>query len=561
MGVKRIREKKGARNEDRGTSLDQVVHPLHFQNEEDGFRNLSGFVIDPVYGPGDVAQLNAGKDLGRPGEFPFTRGIHQTMYRGRLWTIRQLGSLGSSAEANIRIRNLLAMGATGVSICLDMPTIMGRDSDDPLCEGEVGSSGGVAIDCIDDVRQLLDGIDLDRISINWVSNAQSCVILAFFVAVAEERGISADKLAGTLQNDVLKEYQAQKSFYFPPKPSMRLTVDTIKYCCRHMPRFNPISISGYHLASAGANPMQELAFALANGFTYVEETVKAGVDVDQFAPRLSFFFKAHNDFFENIAKYRAARRIWARAMKEKYHAQDERSWVFRVHTQTSGSSLTAQQPENNIIRTTLQALSAVLAGTQSLHTNAFDEAHAIPSPRTEKLALRTQQIIAHESGVINTVDPLGGSYYLESLTNKMEEGAFGYFEKIEKLGGVLSGIEKGFFQREIADSAYRYQKDIENKRRIIVGLNEYREDGEEPIETREPDPAFEARKIAELKAFKKRRNPKKVSARTEQICEVAQGDGELMPLLVEAAKDGLTLGEIIGAMREVFGEYREEAIF
>jgi len=342
---------------------------------------------------------------------------------------------------------------------------------------------------------------------------------------------------------------------------MRLTVDIIKYCCRNMPRFNPISISGYHLSSAGATPIQELAFTLANGFTYVEETIKAGIDVDQFAPRLSFFFKVHNDFFENIAKYRAARRIWARTMKEQFKAKDERSWLFRVHTQTSGSSLTAQQPENNIIRTALQALSAVLAGTQSLHTNAFDEAHSIPSPRSEKLALRTQQIIAHESGVINTPDPLGGSYYLESLTNKMEEEAYQYFEKIEKLGGVLAGIEKGFFQREIADSAYRYQKDIENKRRIIVGLNEYQEDGEEPIELREPDPVFEARKIAELKAFKNQRDPKRVAARIEQIHEVARGNGELMPVFIEAAKDGLTLGEIIGALKDVFGEYREEAIY
>ena len=524
-------------------------------------KNLSGFKIDPVYGSENVAQLDPERDLGRPGEFPFTRGIHRTMYRGRSWTIRQLGSLGSSEEANIRIRNLLDMGATGVSICLDMPTIMGRDSDDPLCEGEVGSSGGVAIDSITDIRQVLDGIDLDRISINWVSNAQSSVILAFFIAVAEEKGISADKLTGTLQNDILKEYQAQKSFYFPPRPSMRLTVDIIKYCCRNMPRFNPISISGYHLSSAGATPIQELAFTLANGFTYVEETLKAGIDVDQFAPRLSFFFKVHNDFFENIAKYRAARRIWARTMKEQFKAKDERSWLFRVHTQTSGSSLTAQQPENNIIRTTLQALSAVLAGTQSLHTNAFDEAHSIPSPRSERLALRTQQIIAHESGVINTPDPLGGSYYLESLTNKMEEEAYHYFEKIEKLGGVLAGIENGFFQREIADSAYRYQKDIENKRRIIVGLNQYQEDGEESIELREPDPIFEARKIAELKVFKNQRDPKRVAARVEKIREVARGDGELMPLFIEAAKDGLTLGEIIGALKDVFGEYREEAIY
>ena len=534
---------------------------LDCRSDQTIFKNLSGFVIDPVYGPENIAQPHLERDLGRPGEFPFTRGIHRTMYRGRLWTMRQLGSLGSPKEANLRIKNLLDMGATGVSICFDMPTIMGRDSDDPFCKGEVGSSGGVAIDSIADVRQLLDGIDLDRVSINWVSNAQSSVILAFFIAVAEERGVSVDKLTGTLQNDILKEYQAQKSYYFPPRPSMRLTVDMIKYCCQNMPSFNPISISGYHLSSAGANPIQELAITLANGFTYVEEAIKAGIDVDQFAPRLSFFFKAHNDFFENIAKYRAARRIWARTMKEKFRARDERSCLFRVHTQTSGSSLTAQQPDNNIIRTTLQALSAVLAGTQSLHTNAFDEANAVPSPRSERLALRTQQIIAHESGVINTVDPLGGSYYLESLTDKMEEEAYKYFEKIEKIGGVMEGIEKGFFQREIVDSAYKYQRDIENKRRIIVGLNEYTEDGEEPIETRETDPAFEARKIAELKAFKEQRDRNCVSARMEQIREVARGDGEFIPLFIEAVKEGLTLGEIIGAMRDVFGEYREEAIF
>jgi len=544
-----------------GASLNRPGNPLDCQSDQDAFRNLSGFVIKPVYGHKDIAPLDVEHDLGGPGEFPFTRGIHKRMYRDRLWTIRQIGSLGSAGEASIRIRNLLAMGATGLNICLDMPTIMGNDSDEPLCEGEVGSCGGVAIDSIADMRQVLDGIDLDRISVNWVCNAQSCVILALFVAVAEERGISSEKLTGTLQNDILKEYQAQKSYYFPPRASMRLTVDIIKYCCHHMPRFNPISISGYHIASAGATPIQELAFTLADGFTYVEEVIKAGIDVDQFAPRLSFFFKAHNDFFENIAKYRAARLIWARTMKEKYKAKKERSWMFRVHTQTSGSSLTAQHPENNIIRVTIQTLSAVLAGTQSLQTNAFDEALAIPSPRAEKLALRTQQIIAHESGVINTVDPLGGSYYLESLTNKMVEEAYRYFEKIEQLGGVIAAIEKGFFQREIADSAYRYQKDVENKRRIIVGLNEYMEDEEEPIELREPDPAFEARKIAELKAFKSQRDQKKVKARIEQIREVAQGKEEFMPLLIEAVKDGLTLGEIIGVMREVFGGYREEAIF
>ncbi|MBE9570884.1 MAG: methylmalonyl-CoA mutase, partial [Proteobacteria bacterium] len=366
------------------------------------FKNLSGFQIKSLYDPEDISNLDYKKDLGRPGEYPFTRGVHETMYRGRPWTIRQLGSLDSPTEANRRARHLIQMGATGVSYCFDMPTIMGRDSDDLLSKGEVGSCGGVAVDSIVDMRNILEGIDLEKISFNFVSNAQSVVVLALFIAVAEERGIPPHKLTGTLQNDILKEYQAQKSFYFPPRPSMRLVIDSIIYSSEHLPRFNPISISGYHIASAGATPVQELAFTLANGFTYVEEVIKAGITVDNFAPRLSFFFKVHNDFFENIAKYRAARRMWARTMRERFKAKDPRSLRFRVHTQTSGSSLTAQQAENNIIRVTIQALSAVLAGTQSLHTNAYDEAFSIPTPKSEKLALRSQQIIAFESGVTNT---------------------------------------------------------------------------------------------------------------------------------------------------------------
>jgi methylmalonyl-CoA mutase N-terminal domain/subunit len=526
------------------------------------FKNLSGMVIDPVYGPEDIAKIDWATEISSPGFYPFTRGIHKNMYRGRLWTIRQLGSLGPPDEANERIRHLIEMGATGVSICFDLPTIMGRDSDDPLCRGEVGRCGGVAIDTVEDMAKLLNGIPLEEISINFVSNAQSSVILAMFIVVAEERGIHINRLRGTLQNDILKEYQAQKSFYFPPRPSMRLTIDVIRFCTERMPLFNPISISGYHLASAGATPLQELAFTLANAFTYVEEGMKSGLHVDSFAPRLSFFFKAHNDFFENIAKYRAARRIWSKTMREKYGARDPKSWMFRVHTQTSGSSLIAQEPENNIIRTAFQALSAVLAGTQSLHTNSYDEAFSIPAPRAERLALRTQQIIAHETGVTDTVDPLGGSYYVEALTKRMEEGCNEYFRKIEDLGGVISAIEKGFFQREIAESAIRYQKEIERGERIIVGLNAFKGESYEKIkEFRKVDMGFEKRKVEALREFKERRDQSLLKKSLEEIRNaILKPDGEIMPSIINAVRNRATLGEIIGEMRGIFGDYEEEAI-
>ncbi|UCE55514.1 MAG: methylmalonyl-CoA mutase [Desulfobacterales bacterium] len=523
--------------------------------------NLSGLPIETCYDSRDITRFDPEHELGAPGEFPFVRGIHKTMYRGKLWTIRQLGSLDSPAKANERIHQLIEMGATGISICLDLPTIMGRDSDDPLAEGEVGSCGGVAIDTLKDMRDLLAGIALEEISINFVCNSQSSIILAMFAAVAEERGIPWEKLTGTMQNDILKEYQAQKSYYFPPRPSMRLTMDTIRFCNDNMPRFNPISISGYHLASAGATPVQELAFTLSNGFTYVEEGIKAGLPVDSFAPRFSFFFKAHNDFFENIAKLRAARRIWAKTMREKYGASDPRSWQLRVHIQTSGSSLTAQQAENNIIRVTLQALSAVLAGTQSLHTNAFDEAFSIPTPRSERLALRTQQIIACESGVANTADPLAGSYYLEALTNEMEAECRKVFKEIEALGGVLCAIEKGYYQSAIADSAFRYQREIETKSRIVVGLNAFIEDEEIDRQMREPEADFEQKKVAGLKALKKSRNSKQVKDVLKETRAAAQGADNIMPTLIKAVQSYATLGEIIGVMREIFGEYREDAIY
>jgi methylmalonyl-CoA mutase N-terminal domain/subunit len=525
------------------------------------FRNLSGFSIKPLYSKEDIEQLDENTDLGQPGGYPYTRGVYETMYRKRLWTIRQLGSLDSPGRANERIQHLIALGATGVSICFDMPTIMGRDSDDPLAYGEVGSCGGVALDCLDDMRHLLDGIDLEAISINFVSNSQSAIILAMFAAVARERGVPLSALRGTMQNDILKEYQAQKSYYFPPRESMRLTVDTIQYCSQNLPRFNPISISGYHLASAGATPVEELAFTLANGFTYVEEAIKTGLDVDDFAPRLSFFFKAHNDIFENIAKLRAARRIWAKTMRNTYRAKDPRSWRCRIHTQTSGSSLTAQQSENNIIRVALQSLSAVLGGTQSLHTNAYDESYSIPTPRSEKIALRTQQIIAHESGVANTADPLAGSYYLETLTNEMEDMCHRYFEEIEKLGGVVPAIEKGYFQRIIADSAFRYQREIESKERIVVGLNAYVEPDDTEMEMRESDAEFEEEKIANLRALKQNRDAQRVEASLENIRSTAESTQNLMPALIDAVEADATLGEIIGVLREVFGEFREASIY
>jgi len=524
--------------------------------------SMSGFDIQPVYGPEDVLGVDFDRDIGRPGGFPYVRGVYPTMYRGRPWTIRQLMSLGPPEAANRRIHHLIGMGATGISLCLDMPTIMGRDSDDPMAEGEVGRCGGVAIDTIQDMRDLLAGVDLERISINFVSNSQSTVILAMFCALAEERGVDWKRLSGTMQNDVLKEYQAQKSYYFPPRPSIRLIMDTIAFCSRNLPKFNPISISGYHLASAGASPVQELAFTLANGFFYVEKGIEAGLNVDEFAPRLSFFFKVHNDLFENVAKFRAARRIWARTMRETFGAGDPASWRFRVHTQTSGSSLTAQQMENNIIRTTIQALSAVMAGTQSLHTNSHDEALSIPTERSEKLALRTQQIILHESGVASTVDPLAGSYYVEALTSRMEKACEGIFQEIKAMGGVIAGIENGYFQREIAESAFRYQESLERGERVIVGLNRYvEEEDAADIQLREVDPRFEKNKIAALKTFKEGRDMEQVRQRGEELRAACEGGENVMPVLIAAVKAGMSLGEAIGHMKEVFGIYHEQTIF
>ncbi|NPV60936.1 MAG: methylmalonyl-CoA mutase family protein, partial [Actinobacteria bacterium] len=444
---------------------------------EGDFTTVSGLELEPLYAPEDLEDFDYERDLGYPGLYPFTRGVQPTMYRGRLWTMRQFAGFGTPEDTNKRYKFLLERGQTGLSVAFDMPTIMGRDSDDPLAEGEVGRCG-VAIDSLADMEVLFDGIPLKDITTSMTINGPAAVLLAFYLCVGEKQGASFSELGGTIQNDILKEYIAQKSWIFPPRPSMRIITDILAFCSAEVPRWNTISISGYHIREAGSTAVQELAFTLADGFAYVEAGIEAGLDVDDFAPRLSFFFNAHVDFFEEIAKYRAARRIWARHMREKYGARDPRSWTLRFHTQTAGCSLTAQQPENNIVRTAFQALSAVLGGTQSLHTNSMDETLALPTEKAVEIALRTQQLIAHETGVANVIDPLAGSYFVEALTNRMEREAEEYFRRIEELGGVLSAIDQGFFQREIADAAYRYQREIESGRRVVVGVNRYRNEEE-----------------------------------------------------------------------------------
>jgi methylmalonyl-CoA mutase N-terminal domain/subunit len=501
------------------------------------------------------------RDLGMPGEYPYTRGVHSNMYRGKLWTMRQFAGFGTPEDSNKRYHYLLKKGQDGLSIAFDLPTLMGRDSDDSLSEGEVGICG-VAVSSLRDMEILLKNIPLDRVSTSMTINSPAAILLAFYIAVAEKQGVPLDKIRGTIQNDILKEYIAQKEYIFPPKESMRIIVDMIEYCTENVPQWNTISISGYHIREAGSTAAQELAFTLADGFAYVEAALERGLDVDQFAPRLSFFFNAHNDFFEELAKYRAARRIWARHMKNKYRAKNERSLLMRFHTQTAGCSLTAQQPENNIIRVAYQALAAVLGGTQSLHTNSMDETHALPSEKAVKIALRTQQILAFETGVPHTIDPLAGSYFVENLTSKMEKQAEEYFTKIDELGGVIPAIEKGFFQNEIAKAAYQYQKEIEKKDRIIVGINEY-VDEDEKIEI----PLLEIKKEVEekqkqsLTELKHTRNSSKTKKSLEELRRAAAGNTNLMRPLINCAKEYATLGEMIGILREEFGEYVEPAEF
>lgn len=524
------------------------------------FTTISGIPVKPIYVYEDIAGMSYEKDLGFPGEFPFTRGVQTTMYRGRLWTMRQFSGFGTPKDTNRRYKYLLKHGQTGLSVAFHFPTLYGRDSDDPFSHGEVGKCG-VAIDTLRDMEILFDGIPLDKISTSMTINPPAAMLLAMYIVVGEKQGVPAHMLTGTIQNDMLKEYQAQKTWIYPPEPSMRIITDTLEYCSEHVPKWNTISISGYHIREAGSTALQELAFTLANGLTYVEYGIKAGLPVDRFAPRLSFFFNAHLDFFEEIAKYRAARRIWAREMKERFKAQDSRSWLMRFHTQTAGCTLTAQQPENNIVRTAFEALSAVLGGTQSLHTNSMDETYALPTEKAVKIALRTQQLIAYETGVANVIDPLGGSYYVETLTNELEKGAYEYFEKIDKLGGVLPAIEKGFFQKEIARSAYEYQKALERREKYHVGINIFEEEEKPEIEILKIPPEVEIEQVNNLKKVKKERNNVKVKEKLKDLRKAATDGENLMPRILECVRAYATLGEMCNTLKEEFGVYREPIIF
>ena len=531
------------------------------KEQKEKFITSSSRVINPLYTPLDISEFNYSQHLGFPGEYPFTRGIYPNMYRGKLWTMRQFSGFGTAQDSNQRFKFLLKRGQTGLSVAFHLPTIMGRDSDDPCSEGEVGKCG-VAVDSLRDMEVLFSGIPLNKITTSMTINAPASILWAMYITVAEKQGVNPEVISGTIQNDILKEYIAQKSWIFPPQPSLRLITDIFKFGHKFVPRWNTISISGYHIREAGSTALQELAFTLADGMTYVEEGIKSGLAVDDFAPRLSFFFNSHLDFFEEAAKFRAARRIWAKVMKERFKAKNKGSWMLRFHTQTAGCTLTAQQPENNIIRTAYQSLAAVLGGTQSLHTNSMDETLALPTEKAAQIALRTQQIIAEESGVANTIDPLAGSYFVESLTNKMEEETWQYFEKISALGGVIPAIEKGFFQREIANSAYIYQKEIENKKRIIVGVNEYLIPDEKiEIDLLEIGPQVEEEQKESLKQLRRERDNKEVKDSLKNLQKVAKSSSNIMPAIIEAVKSYATIGEIIGVLKEVFGEYREPIIF
>ncbi len=553
-------EKKGATVKDARKAWDEKVSSSARQRDA-LFTSISGEEVDLLYTPEDIADLDYERDLGFPGEFPYTRGVRNNMYRGRLWTMRQFSGFGTPEDSNRRNKFLLDHGQTGLSVAFDLPTIMGYDSDHERAEGEVGVCG-VAIDSLRDMETLFDGIPLDKVSTSMTINAPAAVLLAMYICVGEKQGVPSEALRGTLQNDLLKEYIAQKTWIFPPKPSMRIITDIMTYCAEHVPQWNTISISGYHIREAGSTALQELAFTLADGFAYVEAGIAAGMDVDTFAPRLSHFFNSHLDFFEEVAKFRAARRIWATDMRERYGAKDPRSWLMRFHTQTAGCSLTAQQPFNNVVRTALEGLAAVMGGTQSLHTNSMDETLALPSEEAVHVALRTQQVIAFESGVPNVIDPLGGSYYVEALTNKMEEGCREYFDQIEKLGGVIPAIEKGFFQREIARAAFTYQREVEEKKRIIVGVNDYIDEGEEiKIDLLKIGPEVEQRQRKVLSDVKSSRDDTAVAAALAGLRAAAEGTDNLMPHFVDCCRVYATEGEMIGVLREVFGEYREPPIY
>jgi methylmalonyl-CoA mutase, N-terminal domain len=525
------------------------------------FETVSGHPIEPLYTEEDLEGADAAEKLGYPGEHPFTRGIYPSMYRGRLWTMRQFAGFGTAEETNERFRYLLEAGQMGLSTAFDMPTLMGLDSDHSRSLGEVGVEG-VAIDTVDDMETLFAGIPLDQVTVSMTINAPAAILLAFYVVAAEENGISPEQLGGTIQTDILKEYIAQKEWCFPIEPAMRLVTDMVEWCSAEMPRWHPISISGYHIREAGSTAAQELAFTLKDGFTYVERAIERGLEVDHFAPRLSFFFNAHIDFFEEIAKYRAARRIWAREMRDTYGARDPRSQMMRFHTQTAGVSLTAQQPLTNIVRTTIEALAGVLGGTQSLHTNSFDEALALPTAEAVRIALRTQQVIAHESGVTNTADPLGGAYFVEKLTDEIEAAAYEYFARIDELGGMVEAIKSGFPQREIADAAFTYQREVDSKQRIVVGVNDYRVEDDELTEIHRPDPAAERKQAGRLEATRAARDGATVTSTLAELRRAAANEGEnLMPHFLAAARVRASEGEMVAALQDVFGTYTEHPQF
>jgi len=529
--------------------------------EKGEFSTSSDIPVRRVYTPLDIADFDYVQDLGFPGEYPLIRGVYPTMYRARLWTMRQYAGFGTAEQTNQRFKYLLKQGQKGLSVAFDFPTQVGYDCDHPMAHGEVGKAG-VSASTLRDMEIVFDGIPLDKITTSMTINAPTNVLLAMYVAVGQKQGIEQSQLGGTVQNDVLKEYVARGMYIFPPKPSMRLVTDIFEYCSRHMPQWNTISISGYHIREAGATAVQEIAFTLANAIAYVQVAIEKGLDLDKFAGRLSFFFAAHNNFFEEVAKFRAARRLWARIMRERFEAKNPASWTLRFHTQTSGVLLTAQQPYNNIIRTALQALAAVLGGTQSLHTNSFDEAYALPSEQAVTIALRTQQIIAYESGVIDTVDPLAGSYYVEYLTNQIEEKAAKYIEQIDAMGGAVAAIEKGFMQREIMESAYRFQKEIEAKKRITVGVNEFKTEEKAPIKILQIDPEIEKTLVEHLKQIKMQRKQAQVDEILNKLRAAAEQENvNLMPFILQAVKQYATLGEICDTLREVFGEYKPPSIF
>ncbi len=528
-----------------------------FPERQKAFITTSSEKIERLYTPLDVPDWDYRRDLGFPGEYPYTRGVHATMHRGRLWTMRMFAGFGTAEETNQRFKYLLEQGQTGLSVAFDLPTLMGYDTDAPEALGEFGKCG-VAVSSLKDMEILLDGIPLDKVTTSMTINSPAAVTWAMYIVAAEKQGIPMNELGGTIQNDILKEYIAQKEYIFPPEPSMRLVTDTIEYGSEHLPRWNTISISGYHIREAGSTAAQELAFTLADGLEYVQWALDRGLNIDDFAPRLSFFFNAHNDFFDEIAKYRAARRIWAREMKQTFKARDPRSWLLRFHTQTAGFALTAQQPEINVVRVAIQALAAVLGGTQSLHTNSRDEALALPSEQAVTIALRTQQIIAHESGVVNTLDPLGGSYFVEAQTLEMERRVYEYFDQIEVSGGVLPAIQQGFFQREISRAAYQYQKETDEKERTIVGVNQFLDDKEHiSIPTLKMDPEGFERQIARLDQVRRERNNERVASTRAALRDAAMGPENLMPPLREAVRAYATLGEIINVLRRVFGTYQE----